>query len=172
MVFEKEEQVFVTQKDRTVFAKKGALQWFGEEIRKHLVGWTMGDIDFMIFGLVSDEKISDVNVPGALAAGKFPIAFEFDRAFVILVEGCSLDGVTLGGHEILDVEYVWQVVTCSNQFGFGRALGVDFLFGGFADKATTAERNNTTGVAAHIWVYGERSVYPSIKVVEGVRPDD
>jgi hypothetical protein len=45
-----------------------ALQWFGPEINNHILGRTPVEPDFFHIHQITDEEVSDVNMPCALAA--------------------------------------------------------------------------------------------------------
>ena len=93
----------VTKEDGTEFEEKRTLEGLSEVIGKHGISGAVGDVDVAAFGVVGDEKITDVNVSGALAGRGTAMAFEFDGAFVVLVENGGINGVALGLHEVFNI---------------------------------------------------------------------
>ena len=67
-----------------------------EEVRKHVLSWTMGDMNGIPFGMIGDEIIPNLDMVGALSARCFAILFHFNGTFVVLVEDCLSDLITLG----------------------------------------------------------------------------
>jgi hypothetical protein len=96
---------------RTEFTEERTLEWLGEEISKHVLSGTVGNVNVLVLRLVRDKKISNVNVTGALTTGHFAVAFHFYGTFIVLVEGGTGDPVSLCVHEHLDIHGLWEVVT-------------------------------------------------------------
>jgi hypothetical protein len=61
--------VCFTKEDGTEMTEKGALEGLSEKIGKHVAGSAMGDGDVMALDVISDEKITNVDVAGTLTAG-------------------------------------------------------------------------------------------------------
>ena len=116
--------------------------------------------------MIRDEKIADIDVTGALPARGFTVALHLDGAFIVLVKNCLLDWIALSFHEQFDVQCVRQVITRPDELSLGGALGVYFLFLGFAENPSATERDDTPSVSAHVIVDGERCVDPGHEVVE------
>lgn len=99
------------EEDRTELMEKGTLKGLGEKIGEHVGGGTMDNVDGVALGVVGDEKVTDIDMAGSLSGRGFTILFEFNGAFVVLVESCVGNGVSLGGHEHFDEQSVGKVVT-------------------------------------------------------------
>ena len=68
------------------FPEQTTLQGLGENVGKHCLCWTVFYAQFIVLYTISDEKISDVYVSGAFAAGGTTVAFEENCTLVILIE--------------------------------------------------------------------------------------
>jgi hypothetical protein len=113
------------KEDGTVHTEEGTLQWFGEEVGKHNAGWAVLNGDGLLLDEVGDEKITNVDVAGALHTRCFAIGLHFDGAFVVLEE-CRLGSAeTLGRHEHFNVDGIGEVIASSDELCFGRAFGID-----------------------------------------------
>ena len=53
--------------DRTEFEKEFTLQGFGEEVRNHVLGWTVLHAEFTILDAIGDEIKTHVDIFGAFA---------------------------------------------------------------------------------------------------------
>jgi hypothetical protein len=137
----------VAKKDGSKLSEKGRLEWLGEEISKHLSCGTVGNCEILLTGMVGDEKIRDINVAGALPAGRFAVAFHLDGTFVILVENGLGNGVALCLHKHFHIECVWEVIAGTDELGFCRAFCINLLASRLADDAAAAERDD-----AAVWL--------------------
>lgn len=140
------------------FTKKGALEGLGEEVGEHGRGVTVAHGDVVLIQAVFDPEMANVDVTRTLACGGATIAGKFDGTFVVLFEETGGEGITLGCHEIVNPDGMGHVVAGTDEFGFGRAFSVDFLFGGAAKDAAVAERGDAASLAAHVGVYAIGSV--------------
>ena len=93
----------VTEDDRMEMTEKGTLEGLCEEIGKHGGGRAVCDVNVTAFGMVSNEKIPNVDVAGTLATGGTAVAFHFDCAFVVLVKECGFNWVALCCHKVVNV---------------------------------------------------------------------
>ena len=55
------------------------------EISYHVSGWAVFDAHFAIGNYIDDKIVSDIDIPGMLAAGSLAVVFEFDGTIVVLV---------------------------------------------------------------------------------------
>ena len=55
-----------------------AWKWLGPEISNHLLGRTPVESDFFHIHPITNEEVSDVNVPRALAARGPPVSLQED----------------------------------------------------------------------------------------------
>jgi hypothetical protein len=79
--------VCLSKEDGTELQEEGTLEGFGEEVSQHVVGGTMVNVNGMTFGVISDEKIMDVDMARALTGGSVSILLHLDGTFVVLVKG-------------------------------------------------------------------------------------
>ena len=56
----------MAKEDSTKFEKECTLQGFGKEVRQHLFCGTVMNGDFVVFDMVSDKKVTDIDVTCAL----------------------------------------------------------------------------------------------------------
>ena len=76
-------------------SEKAALKGLREEIREHLLGGAMLDIDVFEVDPVFDENIPDIYGPGIGAALLSPVLLEPHGALIVLVKNGFLDQVSL-----------------------------------------------------------------------------
>ena len=61
------------------------MQRFGEVARFHFLCWAVFGADLLLIGVVSDEKITHVNITGFLSTKILPVPIHEDGALVIMV---------------------------------------------------------------------------------------
>ena len=116
------------------FRKQRSSQRLGEELAKHLFGWTIVDFQLIALYSVGNKEVSDMDVSGPLAARCLPIVSELDTRFVILIKNVAfahdvtIDSHSLFGEEVLNPHIEQHTVTDGHQFSFSRTGGISFCF--------------------------------------------
>jgi hypothetical protein len=99
-------------------------------------------------------------MPGVTRAGITSIFLHMHRALIILIIDVFTQRIALGLHRILHPHVIWEIITRTDNFSFGGALGVQFSFACFTMYNTGAKRHGTTSVTTHIVVYRVTRVHP------------
>ena len=106
------------------FPESAALKRFGEKVSKHVGRRAVDNLDFPSRDAISDKRIADVDVSGALAAGAVPVLFQEHCALVILVDDGVSDAVALSLQKIACPEDLRHDVIDADEFSLGGAFGV------------------------------------------------
>ena len=96
------------------FRKREPCNGFVKKVGKHVRRRTVDDVDVSVLGVVSNEEIPNIDVAQALPTRGLAVPLHFDGTFIILVEDCLRDWVSLRFHEHFYVQSVWEVVACPN----------------------------------------------------------
>jgi hypothetical protein len=131
--------VTLTKDDGLEKPEKMTLQGFGKKISKHLQGRAVADMDGTRLDAVFKPEVTNVNVAGFGAGGGAAIGGKMNSTLIVLFKDVAGDSVALGFHEMLEPNGVGKVITSADSFGFRRTLGIEFLFGRFANESTTAK---------------------------------
>ena len=113
----------------------------------------MLDTNLSTFDAVLDEVVSDVDVFGALATRPFSVGFEKNRTFVVLIDDSPFRFVALCFQKVVSPQYLWHHVVDGDDFGFGGASRVQFLFDRGRHDVTFTEGTGASCLAFHGFVY-------------------
>jgi len=114
----------------TQFLKLPSLQWFREEIGKHVPGGTVFNFNSLGVDLVLDEKISDVHVTRPFCAGASSVLFQEDGTCVVLIQDRFINFHALSVEEMGGPNQLRHNIVNTNNFGLGRASSHQFLLAG------------------------------------------
>ena len=78
----------------------------GEEIGQHVVSRTVRDGHFVAGDLLSDEKITNVDVAGPLPARGDAVGLQLDGRLVVLIDGRSAEIISLSLDEVLGPDHL------------------------------------------------------------------
>ena len=92
----------VAEKNASETTEKVSLKGFREEVGEHGLSWTMDHLNIVEMKTVGDPKVTNIDMTRTLSTRSTTVAFQLDRAFVVLGELAGQDWIALSLHEIHD----------------------------------------------------------------------
>jgi hypothetical protein len=104
-----------------VLAKETTLKCLGEEVRMHVLSWTIADNNVARIDPALFEKMPEVNMLGSLGARLSAILRQQDSTLVVLVKDIFSNGEPLCLQEIPSPQDIRDDIMDPNQFTLGGA---------------------------------------------------
>ena len=144
-------------------AEQSSLELLGNEFPSNVSGWTPYQKHVSLCNPIGDKEIPNVYVFSALAARRFSILLQNNRAPVVMKQNVVQDSVSLSLQKILCPTDHRNELISAYQFSLCRAAGVELLFCGTHNGRSTPQRQFSTVIPSHVKMDSKLCVNPSLQ---------